>query len=61
MVYGFLSFLEKFPYTKFWISGSARVADGFNELHTWRKPLRPPKPLVPPLLEMEMCGDTAVT
>jgi hypothetical protein len=61
MVYGFLSFLEKFPYTKFWISGSAHVADGFNELHTWRKALRPPKPLAPPLLEMEMCGDTAVT
>lgn len=30
------------------------VKDGFNELHTWRKALRPPKPLAPPLLEMEM-------
>ena len=28
--------------------------DGFNELHTWRSALRPPKPLAPPLLEMEM-------
>lgn len=31
---------------------------GLNELHTWRRPLRPPKPLVPPLLEMEMWLDS---
>jgi len=30
------------------------VKDGINDLHSWQRVQRPPKPVAPPLLEMEM-------